>query len=217
MISQILELLASFIIWLISTLGYGGIVLAMAIESACIPLPSEVIMPFSGYLVSSGRFNFWWVVLAGGFGCLLGSWAAYALGYFGGESLVRKTIKKYGKYFLVFEYELDEAEEWFRKYGATIAFTSRLLPVIRTFISLPAGIAKTNFKIFSIYSFVGSLIWSAFLAYLGKIMGENWDTLGTYFHKFDFIIVILGFIAVLWYIQHKIKKIKKYKKEERKN
>ena len=208
----VLELLASFIIWLISTLGYPGIVLAMAIESACIPLPSEVIMPFSGFLVSSGRFNFWLVSLAGGFGCLFGSWAAYGLGFFGGEKIVRKVIKKYGKYVLVFEYELDEAEDWFRKYGATIAFTSRLLPVVRTFISLPAGIAKMDFKVFSIYTLVGSLIWSAILAYLGKVMGENWDTLGSYFHKFDFLIVALGIIAVVWYIRHKVKKIKKYKR-----
>lgn len=214
MINAILELLATFIIWLISSLGYAGIVLAMAIESASIPLPSEIIMPFSGFLVSTGQFNFWWVTIAGGFGCLFGSWAAYALGYFGGESLVRKVIKKYGKYVLVFEYELDEAKEWFKKYGATIAFTSRLLPVVRTFISLPAGISKMNFKAFSIYSLVGSLIWSGILAYFGKIMGENWNSLGTYFHKFDFIIVILGILTVLWYIRHKIKKVRKYKSKK---
>jgi len=149
MIDFIIEPLAQFIIFLITTFSYWGIVIAMAIESACIPLPSEIIMPFSGYLVSTGVFNFWLVSLAGGVGCLAGSALAYAAGFYGGETFVRNIIRKYGKYFLIHEYELDEAEEWFRKHGEMIAFTSRLLPVVRTFISLPAGISKMNFKKFA--------------------------------------------------------------------
>ncbi|HLD11770.1 MAG TPA: DedA family protein [Patescibacteria group bacterium] len=213
MIDTVLETLASFIIWLISSLGYGGIVVAMAVESACIPLPSEVIMPFSGFLVSQGKLDFWLVVLAGAVGCVLGSWIAYALGYFGGETVVRNLIRKFGKYVLVFEYELDEAEEWFRKYGATITFTSRLLPVIRTFISLPAGIAKMNFKIFTVYTFTGSLIWSAVLAFTGKKMGEHWDQLGGYFRKLDVVLVVIGVIVIIWYIQHKVQKLRAYQKK----
>lgn len=210
--SQILEFLASIAIFLISQLGYGGIALAMAIESCCIPLPSEIIMPFSGFLVATGQFNLHLVALAGAIGCVIGSLAAYALGYYGGETVVRKVIRKYGKYVLVFEYELDEAEHWFRKHGSLITFTSRLLPVVRTFISLPAGIAKMAIKPFIIYTFVGSLIWCYFLAYVGYILGENWNTLGTYFHKFDFLIFLAFFALGVYYVYHKLKKHKKYKK-----
>jgi membrane protein DedA with SNARE-associated domain len=206
MLDFILQPLAEFIIFLVSKLSYLGIVMAMALESCCIPLPSEIIMPFSGFMVSRGVFDFWLTALAGSFGCLLGSIIAYALGYYGGETVVRNLIKKYGKYLLVFEYELDETEEWFRKYDELIAFTSRLLPVVRTFISLPAGISKMNFKKFCLYTFLGSFIWSAVLAYLGKILGENWSSLETYFHQFDLLIVLAGLGTVFWYIQHKVKK-----------
>jgi len=158
---QIISILASIVIYIISNLGYAGIVLAMAIESACIPLPSEIIMPFSGFLVHEGVFNFWLVSLAGGFGCLVGSMIAYYIGHWKGEEWVRLLIRKYGKYILVFEYELDEAIHWFKKYGSAIAFTSRLLPVVRTFISLPAGISGMDVKKFAFYTFVGSFTWSA--------------------------------------------------------
>ncbi|MFC1711587.1 DedA family protein [Patescibacteria group bacterium] len=214
MLDAIIQPLAEFVFLLIDKFSYWGIVIAMAIESCCIPLPSEIIMPFSGFLVSQGIFDFWLVSLAGGFGCLVGSVIAYALGYYGGEKVVRNVIRKYGKYVLVHQYELDEAEEWFRKYGEAIAFFSRLLPVIRTFISLPAGIAKMNFKRFAFYSFVGSVIWSAALAYVGKVLGENWDTIGSYFHKFDLLILIAGIAAVVFYIKHKKDKIRKYKSKK---
>lgn len=209
MIDFIIRPLANFIIWLINSLGYMGIVLAMAIESACIPLPSEIIMPFSGFMVSRGFFDFWLVSLSGALGCLLGSILAFFVGGYGGENLVRTLIKRYGKYFLVFEYELDEAEQWFRKHGEAIAFTSRLLPVIRTFISLPAGIAKMDFKKFCLYTFLGSFIWSAVLAYVGKILGENWNSLAGYFHKFDLLIALAFLGLVVWYIRHKIEKNRK--------
>ena len=210
MISQILEFLASIAIFLISKLGYFGVFLAMAIESACIPLPSEIIMPFSGFLISTGQFNLWLVTLAGGFGCLAGSILAWWIGDKYGEGFIRSLIKKYGKYLLVYEYELDEAIHLFQKRGDAIAFFSRLLPVIRTFISLPAGIAHMNLKKFSFYTLTGSLIWSFVLAWVGMKMGENWDTLGSYFHKFDFLIAILILGAGFYYVYHKVSKNRKY-------
>lgn len=210
MLETLIAPLANFAIWIISSLGYAGIALAMAIESACIPLPSEIIMPFSGYLVSQGQFTLMGIAIAGTVGCVIGSLAAYALGYFGGETVVRNVIKKYGKYVLVHEYELDEATEWFDKHGNIITFLSRLLPVVRTFISLPAGIAKMNVKTFTLYAALGSFIWSYLLGYIGFELGENWDTLGTYFHKFDIAILALGVLTVAWYIRHKLQKAKKY-------
>lgn len=216
MLDFILQPLADFIIFIVTKLSYVGVILAMAIESCCIPLPSEIIMPFAGFLVSKGVFNFWLTALAGGIGCLLGSLVAFLIGRYKGEEFIRFLIKRYGKYVLVFEYEFDEAQEWFRKHGEIIAFTSRLLPVIRTFISLPAGVSEMNIKTFSFYTFIGSFIWSAALAYLGVKLGENWNTLGSYFHKFDIAIIIVGFLTAGWYIQHKLKKHKRYKKSDRK-
>jgi len=214
MISALIEFLGNIAMSLIDSLGYFGIGLAMAIESANIPLPSEIIMPFSGFLVSTGRFTLLGVTLAGSIGGTLGSLASYGLGYYGGEQLVRKLIKKYGKYFLVFEYELDESQHWFKNHGQLITFTSRLLPVVRTFISLPAGISKMDVKKFTFFAFVGTFIWTLPLAYLGQKLGENWDSLGRYFHKFDVAIVILFLAAAVWYIVHKLKKHAKYQKQK---
>ena len=212
MIGALISSLAGIAVYLIETFGYFGVGLAMAIESANIPLPSEVIMPFTGYVVSQGGMSFWPAVLAASIGGTIGSLLSYALGYYGGEKVVRKVIRKYGKYVLVFEYELEEAEEMFRKHGSRITFFARLLPVIRTFISLPAGISKMDVRKFAFYAFVGTFIWSAPLGYLGVKLGENWEVLGDYFRRFDYLvtggIVLIG----IWYVWHKIDKHKRYLK-----
>jgi len=195
----ILSTISHFIISTIDTLGYGGVVFLMAIESANIPLPSEVIMPFSGFLVWAGRFNLIWVALSGGLGCLIGSWFSYWLGAVGGRPL----IEKYGKYILMSHHDLDLTDRWFKKWGNPTVFIGRLLPIVRTFISFPAGIARVNLLTFSIYTFVGSVIWSYFLAYIGKKLGDNWDSLKTTFHRFDLVIGILIILGiVLWIYRH---------------
>jgi len=197
MIAAILAWLSSSVISIISTAGYSGVFILMALESACIPIPSEVIMPFSGFLVWEGRFILWQVVLWGAIGNLVGSIAAYAVGYFGG----RRTIEKYGKYILISSHDLELADNWFKKYGQATVFFSRLLPIARTFISLPAGIARMDFKKFCFYTFVGCLPWSWFLTYFGVLMGENWDQLKVYFHKFDLAIGLLIIIGVAWWVR----------------
>lgn len=207
MIAKIIEILAVFIISAISMLGYGGVILMMAIESACIPLPSEIIMPFSGYLVSTGKFSLWGVSLAGSIGCVLGSALAYWVGIWGGRSF----LEKYGKYVLIAKHDLDVADRFFQKYGNAAIFFSRLLPVVRTFISLPAGIAKMNFSKFVIYTFLGSFPFCLFLAYIGKKLGDNWDTLGVYFHKFDLIIGIIIIAGAIWFVKRHLN-IKKNEK-----
>jgi membrane protein DedA with SNARE-associated domain len=204
MIAKILEYLSGFIVATISTLGYSGVVLLMAIESACIPLPSEIIMPFSGYLVSTGQMNLWGVAVAGAVGCVLGSLIAYWVGMYGGRPL----IEKYGRYILLSRHDLDLADRWFAKYGEIIVFVSRLLPAIRTFIAFPAGVARMNLTKFVIYTFAGSLPWCLALAYVGQKLGEKWnkdDTLKTWFHRFDFVIGILAVLAVSWWIWRHIK------------
>jgi membrane protein DedA with SNARE-associated domain len=209
MITKIIEVLAIFIIGTISMLGYGGVVLMMAIESMCIPLPSEIIMPFAGYLVSTGEFSLWGVSIAGALGCVLGSTIAYWIGVWGG----RPFIEKYGKYFLITKHDLDIADNFFNKYGNAAVFVSRLLPVVRTFISLPAGIAKMNFTQFIAYTFLGSLPFCYFLAYIGKKLGDNWNTLGAYFHKFDLAIGIIILIGCIWFVRRHLN-IRKNEKSE---
>ena len=199
MIARIIEFLSGIIVATISLLGYSGIVLLMAIESACIPLPSEIIMPFSGYLVSTGQMNLWLVGIAGAVGCVLGSLVAYWVGSKGGRPL----IEKYGRYVLVSRHDLDMADRWFATHGEIIVFVSRLLPAIRTFIAFPAGVARMNLKRFVIYTFAGSLPWCLGLAYVGQKLGEKWnqdDTLKTWFHRFDFVIGIIGVLLAGWWI-----------------
>ena len=204
MIAKIIEILSHIIVATISHLGYSGIVLLMAIESACIPLPSEIIMPFSGYLVSRGEMNLWGVGIAGAVGCVLGSLVAYWVGMYGG----RPFIEKYGRYILLSRHDLDIADRWFAKRGEVIVFVSRLLPAIRTFIAFPAGVARMNLTRFVIYTFAGSLPWCLGLAYVGQKLGEQWDkddTLKTWFHRFDFLIGIAGVLFVSWWIWRHIK------------
>lgn len=173
----------------------------MTVESALVPMPSEVTMPFAGSL---GIFNFWVLVIIGTLGNLAGSLLAYALGYLG-ESYVLKFIRSYGKYVLIREKEFEHARVLFNRWGEPIVFVSRILPAIRTYISLPAGIAKMDLKKFIVYTTVGSFIWSAFLTYLGVILGSNWHVISQYFHYFDALIII-GAVGVVGYFG--IKKIK---------
>ena len=210
MVAKIIEFLSGIIVATISLLGYSGIVLLMAIESACIPLPSEIIMPFSGYLVSTGQMNLWLVGLAGAVGCVLGSLVAYWVGSRGGRPL----IEKYGRYVLVSRHDLDMADRWFANHGEIIVFVSRLLPAIRTFIAFPAGVARMNLKRFVIYTFAGSLPWCLGLAYVGQKLGEKWnkdDTLKTWFHRFDFLIGIVAVLLAAWWIWRHIKHLREEK------
>lgn len=200
----ILEWISSLIISVIEKTGYAGVATLMALESANIPIPSEIIMPFAGYLVSAGKFNLLWVVFWGAFGNLAGSIVSYYFGYFGGRPL----LYKFGRFLIIRESDLDLADKWFQRYGAVIIFASRVLPVVRTFISFPAGIARMNIVKFSLYTFAGSFIWSYVLAYIGVIMGENWKYLEAYFRKFDWAIIILIVLGAGWWIwRHTIKNL----------
>jgi membrane protein DedA with SNARE-associated domain len=205
MIENLITKLGLFVIAVISAGGYLGIVALMAIESACIPLPSEVIMPFSGYLVYNGRFNLWLVALAGAIGCNLGSAIAYAVGYYGGRPLV----ERYGSYLLLSQRELDWADRFFARHGNAAVLISRMLPVVRTFIALPAGIARMPQLRFHLYTFVGSFPWCLGLAYLGMKAGENWRYLGKYFHEFDKVIAAIILLAIAWFVwsrwQHRVR------------
>ncbi|MDH4187149.1 MAG: DedA family protein [Nitrospira sp.] len=196
LIEAIITELSRFIVSMISTFGYTGILLTMAIESACIPLPSEIIMPFAGYLVSSGQFTMLGVTLAGAIGNVVGSIAAYYVGVWGG----RPFVERYGPYVLVSRQDIVMADRWFAKYGEAAVFFGRLLPVVRTFISLPAGIAGMNIYRFILFTFLGALPWCYLLAYIGVKMGEEWEHLRDYFHQFDVVIGLSLAVAVGYFL-----------------
>ena len=203
---HILASIVQFVIWTISSTGYAGVGLLMGIESACIPLPSEIIMPFAGYLVSIGRFgggDAWmglvWVATAGAIGCNLGSVVAYWIGAWGGRPLVLH----YGKYVLMSERDLDRMHAFFDKYGSIAVLLGRLLPVVRTFIAFPAGIARMPQLRFHIYTFVGSWPWCFALAYVGKQLGDRWNTdprFHEWFHRFHLIVELLLVAGILWFV-----------------
>lgn len=191
---------------LITSHGVVAIFVLMTLESALIPIPSEITMPFAGFLAGRGVMNFWSAVFIGALGNLAGSLLAYWLGYTKGENWVRVAIRKWGNWLLIREEEFDKAKHWFRKYGQAVAFTSRLLPIIRTFISLPAGIARMNLPKFSLLTFVGSLLWSGFLAYLGLKLGQNWLAIEPYFRKFQFAIIASFILLGSLYIRSHLKR-----------
>ena len=189
-------------------IGWPGVVFLMAVESAAIPFPSELIMPLAGWLLIQAKGGSQWLVLLAGFygalGNLLGSWVAYWISLKGGRPL----LLKWGKYVLITRDEIDRAEVWFGKYGEWAVFFSRLLPVVRTFISVPAGLARMNIWKFSLYTFTGSFPWSLGLAYGGYLMGENWEVLRSAMRPFDIPIVMLIALAGAWFLVHRIKAIR---------
>jgi membrane protein DedA with SNARE-associated domain len=199
MAEKIIAVLGSFIIAVIASTGYLGVLLLMAIESACVPLPSEIIMPFAGYLVYTGRFNLVLVATAGALGCNLGSAVASWIGAIGGRPLV----EKFGRYVLLSKHDLDRTEKFFHSYGQITVLLGRLLPVVRTFIALPAGIGKMPQLRFHVYTFLGSWPWCYALAYVGMRLGRSWDTdprLKHVLHRFDAVIVLCGVVAFAWFV-----------------
>lgn len=194
------EALEQYLIpWLESlyrSMGYAGVLLAMAIESACIPLPSEIVLPMAGWMVARGEWDLWMATLAGTFGCTLGSIVAYWVGALGGRPL----LLRYGRYVLISPHEVEIADRWFAKYGEAAIFFSRLLPVVRTFISLPAGIARMNFVRFVIYTTLGSFPWSLALVYVGKLLGDNWIEVRKVLHNLDYPIAFVILALVVLYV-----------------
>lgn len=203
LIEQVIGFLATWIIAVISAGGYGGVVLLMAIESACIPLPSEIIMPFAGYLVSIGEMNLYAVATAGALGCNVGSIVAYEVGKRGGAPFV----ERWGRYVLLDMADLHRAEKFFARWGSITVLVCRLLPVVRSFIAFPAGVARMPLGRFHFYTFVGSWPWCFGLAWVGKVLGDQWRSdprVSTLFHRVDLIIAAVLVIGALWFVQRKL-------------
>jgi membrane protein DedA with SNARE-associated domain len=197
--------LAGWITQAISAAGYGGVVLLMAVESACIPLPSEIIMPFAGYLVSVGRFSLVWVAVAGALGCNLGSAVAYAVGSWGG----RAFILRYGRYVLLDPADLGRAERFFARFGTPAVLIGRLLPVVRTFIALPAGMARMRLLPFHALTFAGSFVWCLALAFVGDTLGRRWNSDPEFpriLHALDAVIAVAVVAAVAWFVWSRLRR-----------
>lgn len=200
MTDKILAFLVQFVTHVIDAGGYAGIVALMGIESACIPLPSEIIMPFAGYVVFLGHMNLYAAATAGALGCNLGSLVAYWIGAWGGRPLV----ERYGRWVLMSHRDLDRMTYFFHHYGSITVLLGRLLPVVRTFIAFPAGIARMNQARFHIYTFVGSWPWCLGLAYAGMKLGQSWNDphsrFHQLFHRFHTAVEVLLLAAVLWFL-----------------
>jgi membrane protein DedA with SNARE-associated domain len=199
LLEHIIAVLAGVIIATIAATGLFGVALMMAIESACIPLPSEIIMPFAGYLAATGHFSLIAAATAGAIGCNIGSAVAYAVGRHGG----RRFIERWGGYFLVTRHDLEWADRFFARYGSAAVFIARLLPVVRTFIALPAGISGMPLVRFHIYTFLGSWPWCFGLAYAGYHLGQAWESnpeLRAFMHRFDAVIIALILVGLVWYV-----------------
>jgi len=196
MIELITSKLTLFIVFFVDQMGYGGTLLLMALESCNIPIPSEVILPYAGFLVSQGQMNLHLAALAGGLGCLIGSIFSYWLGY----KLGRPILWKYGKWLLLSHHEIEKADKFIARYGDLTYFFSRLMPVVRTFISFIAGVSRGNFGKFCLYTFVGSWIWSYILVYIGMLLGDHWDNIGPWWDKFQYAIIFLILLGIAWHV-----------------
>lgn len=199
MIDQLLSLIVAWIVGVVSAMGYLGVVLLMAIESACIPLPSEVIMPFAGYLVSIGQFSLVGAATAGALGCNLGSTIAYYVADWGG----RAAVERWGRYVLFGPEDLARTDAFFARYGSITVFIGRLLPVVRTFIAFPAGLARMPMLKFQLYTFIGSWPWCYGLAYIGYKLGQRWHSDPTFrrlFHEFDAVVIVALLAGFAWFL-----------------
>lgn len=199
---EIIEPILDFVTFVISNLGYPGVIFLMILDSAMIPIPSEIILVFSGYLVTTGTFEPVSVILAGSFGNVVGSIMTY---YFG-LKFGRLFVLRFGKYFFIKENHLEYTEKLFQKYGDKISFLGRLLPAIRTYISLPCGIAKMNLFKYSVYTFFGSIIWNTMFTYIGIQLGSNWQDIDNYSIYLEIVTVCVIVVFVIWFITKMLKK-----------
>lgn len=201
------QAVVAFLETILHTIRWPGVVIIMALESANIPIPSEVTMPLAGWmLVQENGLGIWHAVLLGGLygalGCTVGSIGSYALGHYGGRPL----LEKYGRYILVSDHDLEQADQWFQRWGDWAAFISRLLPIVRTFISFPAGIVKTPLLRFTVFTFVGSFIWCGALAAAGHWFGSQWEVIRMYMRPFDIPIAIALLGGFAYYVYRHIKR-----------
>jgi membrane protein DedA with SNARE-associated domain len=204
-LTDIFGFIGSFALSTISQLGYPGIFFLMMLESMVVPVPSEFVMPFAGFLVAQGSFNAFLVILVSTLGSITGSLIFFYIGKNGGHALVQR----YGKYVLVDTEDIKKTEAWFKKRGDLTVFLARLIPVVRHLISLIAGIGKMNVKKFTLYTILGAALWNGILTYLGFLLGQHWNEVSQYFKGLDILIVILLIIGCLYFVYRHLDRKKK--------
>jgi membrane protein DedA with SNARE-associated domain len=203
-----LEQLSGLVIHLIQSAGYLGIFGLMVLNSTAIPIPSEVTLPFAGFLANQGSLNLLFVIITGILGDLVGSIIGYSIGYFLEENLLLSLIKKYGKFILVTEHDYQKVTGWIKKHGAPVVFVGKAVPGVKSFVAIAAGITEVKFTKFIISNVLAALIYVSAASYFGFYLGSKWNTLGIYFRQFEVVIVILVILAGLGYINYKLKIIK---------
>lgn len=206
-----IEVFINWLVELIQTLGYPGVALSMFLESFFAPIPSEIILPFSGFVASDGSLNIYLVVLVATLAAYLGSLPFYFLGVWG-EDFVNRFLDRFGKYLFISKSNVEKAYDAFDKHGNKVVFFGRLIPIVRTLISFPAGLARMNFVLFSVYTFAGTLLWSALLGYAGYVLGDNWLVVSEYVSKYEHLILWFVGIIVIAYIGYWIYKKTKEQK-----
>lgn len=199
----------NWLITLIERIGYVGVFASMFIESFFAPIPSELILPFAGFLSNQGTMNIFLVIIIAGLASSLGSLPFYFLGYLGNEIVLNKFIGKYGKYFFISSKDVEKGVHIFKKYGKGVVLFGRLIPIVRTVISFPAGLAKMSFISFYIYTLVGSTLWSAFLALSGYYLGTQWEVVYVWVEQYQNVILLIGVFTLLVYIIHKIREVRR--------
>jgi membrane protein DedA with SNARE-associated domain len=203
-----LELLSGIIIHIIQSVGYFGVFVLMVLNATAIPIPSEVTLPFAGFLANQGSLTLILVIITGILGDLVGSIIGYSIGYFLEENLLLSLIRKYGKLILVTEHDYHKATTWIKKYGAPVVFVGKMTPGIKSFVAVAAGITEVKFTKFIISNVLAALIYVSFVSYVGFYLGSKWNILGGYFQKFELVIIVLVVLAGLFYINYKLKIIK---------
>ncbi len=204
---MIVEFLILWVVNIISQLGYFGLIVLMALESMVFPLPSELVMPFAGFLVYQGKLTFWGVVIFSTVGTIVGSLISYYIGRYIGEPF----FEKYGKYFFVNRHHLNLTHGFFRKYGEKTIFISRFIPVVRHLISIPAGMSRMNIWKFTFYTALGGAMWNAFLAFLGIQLGERWELVHAYSRILDYLVIAILVGLVVWFVVKTVKRRKMHK------
>ena len=204
----IIEYITSFIVSVVDQMGYPGIFLLMALEGSFIPIPSEIILPFSGFLASEGRFSIWMIALVGAIGNIIGTLFTYTVARYLGLPF----LYKYGKYALLTRKDIERAHWFFVRFGVPVIFISRLLPGVRGFIPIPAGIAKMNLVPFVLYVFVGSFFYSLALTYVGFLLGAHWDAVGPFLNQFAGLLLAIAVMGMVWWLWHRIKLIREESK-----
>ena len=201
--TSLLESLANWIQEFILAIGYPGIVLVMAVENIFPPIPSELVLPFGGALSAQGEMNFWGVVAAGTAGSVIGAIVLYTVGYVAREAGVRRLIAAYGRYVFISENDLDRAAAWFERYGEAVVFFGRLIPIIRSIISVPAGYTRMNIGRFLLFTTLGTLLWSLLLTYIGRVLGENWETITEFTGPYQNATLIVLLVAAIAFIAYR--------------